>query len=367
MNQRVWVLGAGQLGAMLQHAGMPLALDVCPVDINERSAPILAPTDIVIAEREQWPNTVVTHALANHPGFINQSVFNRLADRKTQKELIDSLGLATAPWRNLANDITAAELRDQLGMPLLLKRRTGGYDGRGQHWIRTDDDEVPDDWQSQAIAEQAIHFDEEVSLIGVRNHCGECIFYPLTLNLHLNGILYASISPLTRLKKFQAQAEMMLSKLLAALDYVGVMAMEMFRVGDQLLINELAPRVHNSGHWTQAGASISQFEYHLRAVTNMATPTPQITGQSVMINLIGVDYNPAWRELANLRAYWYGKEVRAGRKVGHINMVSNDLEELRNNLLFLQSQLPTQVYKSTIDWSLKSLNNLSLTSLPLQR
>lgn len=358
MSQRIWVLGAGQLGAMLKHAGMPLALDVCPVDINESSAPALAVDDLVTAEREQWPETLVTHALAQHPRFINQNVFGRLADRKTQKELIDSLGIATAPWRNVANDITANELRDQLGERVLLKRRTGGYDGRGQHWLRTDDDEVPGDWQGEAIAEQAINFDEEVSLVGVRNAAGECVFYPLTLNLHLSGILYASVAPLARLQPLQAQAEQMLGNILNALDYVGVMAMETFRVGDQLLINELAPRVHNSGHWTQAGASISQFEYHLRAIADMAIPAPQVIGQNVMINLIGTDYNPQWRNLPCARTYWYGKEVRPGRKVGHINIVSNNITEVRETLVLLGDLLPEHYYRDAIDWSLSALESL---------
>lgn len=358
MSQRIWVLGAGQLGAMLKHAGMPLALDVCPIDINEATAPALAPSDLVTAEREQWPATLVTQALAQHPRFINQNVFGRLADRKTQKELIDSLGIATAPWRNVANDITSNELRDQLGERVLLKRRTGGYDGRGQHWLRTDEDQVPDDWQGEAIAEQAINFDEEVSLVGVRNQQGECVFYPLTLNLHLSGILYSSIAPLARLQHLQAQAEEMLGKILNELDYVGVMAMETFRVGDHLLINELAPRVHNSGHWTQAGASISQFEYHLRAVANMATPKPQVIGQNVMINLIGTDYNPAWRDLPCARVYWYGKEVRPARKVGHINIVSNDITDIRETLVLLGDLLPEYHYREAIDWSLEALASL---------
>ncbi len=355
MSQRIWVLGAGQLGAMLQHAGMPLALDVRPIDINESTAPALAADDLVTAEREQWPETLVTHTLAQHPRFINQNVFGRLADRKTQKELIDSLGIATAPWRNVANDISANELRDQLGDAVLLKRRTGGYDGKGQHWLRTDEDEVPADWQGEAIAEQAIPFDEEVSIVGVRNQNGECVFYPLTLNLHLNGILYASVAPLARLAHLQEQAENMLGKILNALEYVGVMAMETFRVGDQLLINELAPRVHNSGHWTQAGASISQFEYHLRAIAGMAIPPAQVIGQNVMINLIGTDYNPEWRNLPCARVYWYGKEVRPGRKVGHINIVSHNITELRETLVLLSDLLPDAYYNDAIDWSLRSL------------
>lgn len=357
MSQRIWVLGAGQLGAMLKHAGMPLDLDVNPVDINEASAPNLAADDLVTAEREQWPDTLVTQALAQHPHFLNKNVFGRLADRKTQKELIDSLGIATAPWRNVAGDITANELRDQLGERVLLKRRTGGYDGRGQHWLRTDDDQVPEDWQGHAIAEQAINFDEEVSLVGVRNAAGECVFYPLTLNLHLNGILYASVAPLARLQPLQTQAEAMLGKILQALDYVGVMAMETFRVGDQLLINELAPRVHNSGHWTQAGASISQFEYHLRALAKMATPEPQILGQNVMINLIGTDYNPQWRDLSCARTYWYGKEVRPARKVGHINIVGTSLTQVRETLVLLEDLLPSAHYAQAIEWSLTALES----------
>lgn len=356
-SKPIWVLGAGQLGAMLKHAGMPLALDVRPVDINESSAPVLGAEDLVTAEREQWPDTLVTQTLAQHPHFVNKPVFGRLADRKTQKELIDSLGLSTAPWRNVANDITANELRDQLGERVLLKRRTGGYDGKGQYWIRAQDDEVPADWQGQAIAEQAIPFDEEVSLVGVRNRAGQCVFYPLTLNLHLNGILYASVAPLARLQALQAQAETMLGKLLNALDYVGVMAMECFRVGDQLMINELAPRVHNSGHWTQAGASISQFEYHLRAIADMAIPKAQILGQNVMINLIGTDYNPNWLNLPVAQTYWYGKEVLPGRKVGHINLVGKEPADISCTLQQLKYLLPEQYYKEAIEWSLKALED----------
>ena len=246
-------------------------------------------------------------------------------------------------------------MRNQLGERVLLKRRTGGYDGKGQFWLRSDDDEVPHDWQNQSIAEQAIHFDEEVSLIGVRNLAGQCVFYPLTLNLHLNGILYASVAPLARLQKLQSQAEMMLSKLLNELNYVGVMAMECFRVNDQLMINELAPRVHNSGHWTQTGASISQFEYHLRALADMAIPKAQILGHNVMINLIGTYYNPHWLNLPVAQTYWYGKEVLPGRKVGHINLVSKEINDIRSTLQQLKYMLPEQYYREAIEWSLKAL------------
>jgi 5-(carboxyamino)imidazole ribonucleotide synthase len=357
-NKPIWILGAGQLGAMLRHAGIPLALDVRPIDINESSAPLLAIDDLVTAEREQWPETLVTRTLAQHPHFINKPVFGRLADRKTQKELIDSLGLPTAPWRSVVGD-TASELRNRLGERVLLKRRTGGYDGKGQYWLRAVDDEVPADWQGHSIAEQAISFDEEVSLVGVRNRAGQCIFYPLTLNLHLNGILYASVAPLARLQQLQQHAETMLGKLLNELDYVGVMAMECFRVGDQLMINELAPRVHNSGHWTQTGASISQFEYHLRAIADLPTPKAQIIGYNVMINLIGTERNVKWLNLPVAQIYWYGKAVLPGRKVGHINLVSKDVQDLRATLQQLTYLLPEQYYKEAIAWSLKALEDVA--------
>jgi len=355
MKPRIWVLGAGQLGAMLKHAGMPLGLEVCPVDIDETAAPSLEACDWVTAERELWPQTLATQTLAAHGNFVNKDVFGRLADRKTQKELIDSLGIKTAPWRLVADGISAAQLRAELGDKVLLKRRTGGYDGRGQHWLRSAADAVPDDWQGEAIAEQAINFAEEVSLVGVRNRQGECVFYPLTRNLHLDGILYASIAPLARLHALQAQAQQMLGRILTALNYVGVMAMEAFRVGDELLINELAPRVHNSGHWSQAGASISQFEYHLRAIADLATPAPQITGQSVMINLIGTDYQKEWLALPCARTYWYGKEVKPGRKVGHINVCSHEHSEIVTTLKHLEQLLPPQYYSTAIDWCLEEL------------
>jgi 5-(carboxyamino)imidazole ribonucleotide synthase len=356
MSQRVWVLGAGQLGAMLQTAGRPLNLDVRPVAIDASEAPALDARDIVTAEREQWPESVATHALAQHPRFINSTVFGRLADRKTQKTLIDELGLATAPWAHVDESTQAADLHHKFGERVLLKRRTGGYDGKGQHWLhQSRQDEIPDNWHEQAIAEQAIAFDEEVSLVGARNAAGHCVFYPLTLNLHVNGILLGSVSPLPRLAHLQAQAEKMLETLLQHLNYVGVMAMECFRVGDRLMINELAPRVHNSGHWTQAGASTNQFELHLRAITDLPLGLPTIKGQSVMVNLVGTERNNQWLAVPGTELVWYGKEVLPGRKVGHINITHTDHAAIRASLEALRPHLPSN-YNEVIDWLVQSIN-----------
>lgn len=349
----LWVLGAGQLGAMLKQAGTPLGLDVRPVDIESTETLDLSPTDIVTAEREEWPETVATKQLATHRNFVNLATFPQLADRLTQKKWLDHLNLATAPWFPVESNSTADFAYETLGERVLMKQRRGGYDGKGQYWLKQSDaTEIPEDWKGRAIAEQAINFDEEVSLVGVRGKDGETHFYPLTLNLHINGILYASISPLDRLKPLQSKAEVMLAKLMSALDYVGVMAMECFRVGDELLINELAPRVHNSGHWTQAGSSVCQFENHVRAVTGLPLAPAEVKNQSMMVNLIGVDLNYQWLNIKDLELYWYKKEVRPGRKVGHLNFCSGDPEILQAALSKLNMPAP---YPEALTWLSENL------------
>jgi 5-(carboxyamino)imidazole ribonucleotide synthase len=349
-KQRVWVLGAGQLGSMLQTAGRPLNLDVRPIAIDDPHAPAVQAGDVVTAEREQWPQSLATDTLAAHPRFINSTVFGRLADRKTQKELLDELALATAPWTFVSPGTTAASLHDRFGSKVLLKRRTGGYDGKGQFWLhQTTAEEIPADWHSQAIAEQAINFNEEVSLVGARTADGQCVFYPLTRNLHLGGILLGSIAPLPRLAQLQPMAEAMLGKLLHHLNYVGVMAMECFRVDDQLMINELAPRVHNSGHWTQAGASINQFELHLRAITALPVTQPLVKAPSVMVNLVGVERNDQWLAVPGAELIWYGKDVLPGRKVGHINITHADPAVISRSLHALAGLLPEN-YGAVIKW-----------------
>ncbi|KFZ38220.1 phosphoribosylaminoimidazole carboxylase [Shewanella mangrovi] len=354
MSNKVWVLGNGQLGAMLAHAGQPLALDVRPIDIMVPTAEQLAmqSNDIVTAEREQWPESALSLQLSEHPKFINGPVFGRLADRFTQKSLLDELNVATAPWELVDDNSDAAELYRKYGERVLLKRRTGGYDGRGQFWLKqAEQTQLPDDWRNEAIAEQAINFDEEVSLVGARTHDGRCVFYPLTLNLHQDGILMASISPLPRLQALQAEAEAMLTTIMDGLDYVGVMAMECFRVGEHLLVNELAPRVHNSGHWTQAGCHIDQFQLHLRALCDLAVMTPQVNFQCVMVNLIGIDKDDRWLSLPNAELYWYNKEVRPGRKVGHLNLSVKDNETLASSIAQLQQWMPAQ-YQAPLAWIL---------------
>jgi len=355
--KRVWVLGAGQLGAMLKHAAQPLGVDLRPVDIELDANLPLEDDDVITAEREQWPSTKATEQLAAHPNFVNQDVFGLVADRVTQKQLLDRLNLATAPWTLVEDQQTATSLHRQYGDRVLLKQRTGGFDGRGQHWlVAGQNSAIPQGLHTKVIAEQAIAFDEEVSIVGVRNRAGECHYYPLALNRHQDGILTVTLAPLERLYSLQNEAETMLGKVMDELDYVGVMAMELFRVGEHLLINELAPRVHNSGHWTQSGASISQFEYHVRATADLPLAPALIKHNSVMINLIGIDYNLAWLSLPGAEVFWYGKEVRPVRKVGHINFSMADKAQLISSLRELQATL-TDWYQPALDWTIDELES----------
>lgn len=348
--QTVWVLGAGQLGAMLQQAAYPLALRVEPLEPESEALPEIKEGDVVTVEREQWPDTPMTRFLSQQPSFMNADIFGRIADRYHQKSLLDALGIATAPWRPVEQNSSAEQLHSELGGTVLLKRRTGGYDGKGQFWLHQDKNiAVPGDWLGEAIAEQKIPFDEELSLVGARDSSGKMVFYPLTLNLHCNGILMASIAPLNRVSHLQPQAEAMLGKIMTSSNYVGVMAMECFRVGDQLMVNELAPRVHNSGHWTQAGACVNQFEMHLRAVSGLPIKSPEVRGQSVMINIIGIERNRHWLEIPATRTYWYGKEVRPGRKLGHINVNHPQKAVVESTLKELIKCLPEN-YREVFDW-----------------
>ncbi|MBE8596381.1 5-(carboxyamino)imidazole ribonucleotide synthase [Xenorhabdus sp. BG5] len=354
----VCVLGNGQLGRMLRQAGEPLGIAVYPVGLDAEPEAVPYQSSVITAEIERWPETALTRELAHHKAFINRDIFPQLADRLQQKQLMDTLGLATAPWRLLSSSEQWPQLFAELGDFIIVKRRTGGYDGRGQWRIRPGDETtLPPEIYGECIVEQGIPFSGEVSLVGARNAKGESVFYTLTHNLHQEGILRTSVTlpDNSADKPFQQQAELMLSTIMNHLNYVGVMAMECFIVGDTLLINELAPRVHNSGHWTQNGASISQFELHLRAILDLPMPKPEIFAPSVMINLIGTRVNPAWLSLPLVRLHWYEKDVRPARKVGHLNVTHADKGTLKATLQTLASLLPTE-YQSGLQWAQDKLS-----------
>jgi len=353
--KQVCVLGNGQLGRMLRQAGEPLGISVWPVGLDGEPEAVPFHQSVITAEIERWPETALTRELARHNAFVNRDVFPIIADRLTQKQLFDKLGLATAPWQLLSDKSEWADAFDMLGELAIVKRRVGGYDGRGQWRLRAHETaELPDDCYGECIVEQGINFSGEVSLVGARSHDGHTVFYPLTHNLHQEGILRTSVAFPLALAAQQAQAEDMLSAIMHELGYVGVMAMECFVTPSGLLINELAPRVHNSGHWTQNGASISQFELHLRAITDLPLPQPVVNSPSVMINLIGTDLNYDWLKLPLVHLHWYDKEVRPGRKVGHLNLNDSDTGRLSATLEAMIPLLPPE-YASGIVWAQSKL------------
>ena len=351
----VCVLGNGQLGRMLRQAGEPLGIAVYPVGLDAEPEAVPYQQSVITAEIERWPETALTRELATHTAFVNRDIFPRLADRLTQKQLLDQLGLATAPWQLLADEAEWPQIFSQLGELAIVKRRVGGYDGRGQWRLRAGEETtLPKDCYGECIVEQGINFSGEVSLVGARGHDGKTVFYPLTHNLHQDGILRTSVALPEPDAALQQQAESMLSAILNELNYVGVMAMECFVVSEGLLINELAPRVHNSGHWTQNGASYSQFEMHLRAILGLPLPKPVVSTPSVMVNLIGTDVATQWLSLPLVNLHWYEKEVRPGRKVGHLNLNDASASLLKDNLSALIPMLP-QEYASGIEWAIEKL------------
>ena len=351
----VCVLGNGQLGRMLRQAGEPLGIAVYPVGLDAEPEAVPYQQSVITAEIERWPETALTRELGTHNAFVNREIFPRLADRLTQKQLLDQLGLATAPWQLLADAAEWPQVFSQLGELAIVKRRVGGDDGRGQWRLRSGEEKtLPQDCYGECIVEQGINFSGEVSLVGARGHDGNTVFYPLTHNLHQDGILRTSVALPQPDAALQQQAESMLSAILNELSYVGVMAMECFVVSEGLLINELAPRVHNSGHWTQNGASYSQFEMHLRAILGLPLPKPVVSTPSVMVNLIGTDVSEEWLSLPLVNLHWYEKDVRPGRKVGHLNLNDASASLLKDTLNALVPMLPSE-YASGIEWAVEKL------------
>ena len=347
---KVAILGNGQLGDMMRQAGQRIGIEVSLLDIDKGELP--GDDVIITAEREHWPDNAFTAALQSHPGWLNRAAFAALTNRQKQKAVLDELDLPTAPWCIPTSGMTQADLHRQLGPDIFLKSASGGYDGRGQQRLKMHQPATLHDWLTDAVAEQAIAYDTEVSIIGARNVHGEVVYYRLTENRHDNGVLSISLSLEARFASMQPQAEQLLHQVMDALDYVGVMAIECFVVGEQLLINEIAPRVHNSGHWTQAGASISQFELHLRAVCGLPLPQPVQSGASMMINLLGVEYNTQWLQHGAAQLHWYDKSWQPGRKMGHLNFYHPEKKQLA--LWLAELDLPAS-YAPASTWALARL------------
>jgi 5-(carboxyamino)imidazole ribonucleotide synthase len=351
MKARVGILGGGQLGRMLALAGHPLgircrcldrvasapAADVAELVVGNYDDPDalarLAECDVVSFEWESVPERAARMLSARVRVRPSAEVLAVAQDRLSEKTCFKELGIPTPQFASADSADELSHALSEVGTPAVVKTRRLGYDGKGQRVALAIEDatrifaelgEVP------LIVEAFVEFERELSVLGVRNSAGQTAFYPLVENHHHEGMLRRSFAPAPRLTaELQSRAESYAEKLLTRFDYVGVLALELFEARGKLMANEIAPRVHNSGHWTIEGAATSQFENHLRAILDLPLGATHALGPCAMLNLIGVLPDAA-RVLAipDAHLHDYGKRPRPRRKLGHITLRAPDVATL---------------------------------------
>ncbi|MCG9659737.1 5-(carboxyamino)imidazole ribonucleotide synthase [Vibrio mediterranei] len=365
--KHVLVLGAGQLARMMSLAGAPLNIKISAFDV--RSENIVHPltlevlgqglqqaisqADVITAEFEHIPLDVLATCEASGKFLPSTEAIKAGGDRRIEKALLDNAGVKNATYAVITERSDLDTAIATVGLPMVLKSALGGYDGKGQWRLKTLEN-VEQIWTEMAqciadsdnqaiVAEEFVPFQREVSLVGARNQHGDIAIYPLAENVHTDGVL--TLSTAIDEPELQAQAAQMFTAVAESLEYVGVLALEFFDVNGQLLVNEIAPRVHNSGHWTQQGADTCQFENHLRAVCDMPLGSTEAVRATSMVNILGEDSVPdAVYALAGCHVHWYGKEKRAGRKMGHINVSATSQRELKATLVQLADLLDESAY-----------------------
>ena len=361
---RVGILGGGQLGRMIALAAYPLdihvrlfdpAADACGgqvaklyvgnYDDSESLKRFADGLDVITYEFENVPVEAVARLADYAPTYPPPISLKVAQDRLVEKSFFREHGVPTPDFVGVDSLESLKQAVARFGYPAVLKTRRMGYDGKGQVVIK-DSTGIEAAWEqlgpAQLIVEAFVAFDRELSILAVRGRDGSTEFYPLVQNLHRDGILRVSRAPAPNSNQSLInQAEKFANQTLRALDYVGVLAIEFFVVGNDLLANEMAPRVHNSGHWTIEGAETSQFENHLRAVAGLPLGSTQPRGCSVMCNIIGDA--PVTQSILNVPSahlHLYGKAPRPGRKLGHYTLRGDSFAELESRLVLLTSRLP---------------------------
>lgn len=346
----IGILGGGQLGRMLAMAAARLGLNTAILDPDPESPAFqVAGRSIVAAYDDEdglkalsEASDVVTFEFENVPAASVEMLLKLGAevapgakalavsqDRLEEKSFVNSVGAPTVAFAEVSSRKAATDEATKLGVPCLIKTRREGYDGKGQRWIEQIKD-APKAFAAlgsrPAILEAPADFVRELSIIAARSRSGEIAHFPLSENHHENGILRRTIAPARASPEVVQQAEQIVARIASALDYVGVLAVELFELKDgRLLVNEMAPRVHNSGHWTLDGCEVDQFEQHIRAVAGWPLGPTAPLARTEMINLIGEEANDWPRLVADpsARLWLYGKrEARRGRKMGHVNRLN---------------------------------------------
>jgi 5-(carboxyamino)imidazole ribonucleotide synthase len=347
----IGILGGGQLGRMLAMAAARLGLR-CQVFSPDPDSPAFDvvlnaacaeyadvealelfanDVDVITYEFENVPAAAAMILAARRPVLPNRKVLETTQDRLAEKDFVKRLGIGTADYADVSSAASLRAAISRIGLPAVIKTRRFGYDGKGQALIREGDntDRIWADLGTKsAILEAFIPFEREISVIAARSASGEVECFDVTENEHRDHILKISRAPAAIPDALAAQARDVAEKIANALDYVGVLAVEMFVLvddtGPKILVNEIAPRVHNSGHWTLDGASISQFEQHIRAIAGWPLGKPVRHGPVTMTNLIGdeiLEYEQ-WLTVPGATVHLYGKgPPRPGRKMGHVTQV----------------------------------------------
>ena len=346
----IGILGGGQLGLMLAQAALPLGIRCvfledspnCPARLlgqvfsSEQFDEFSQSCDIFTLEFENTPLKPAQVLESTKQLYPSSFALSVAQDRLNEKNLFNQLSIATVPFLAVNHKEDIQKAITTLGLPLVLKTSRGGYDGKGQFVLKTAD-QMDTAWAelgeatktAPLIAEGFINFEREVSIIAVRGQTGEIRYYPLAQNEHHDGILAKSTVPAPNTEHLTQQAQHNIKKLLEHLNYVGVLTLELFVTPDGLLANEIAPRVHNSGHWSIEGAVCSQFENHIRAVAGLPLGDTSITKPSVMLNVIG-KYPVLADVLAieGVHVHNYDKAEREGRKIAHITVMPSDSSQL---------------------------------------
>ena len=360
---KVGILGAGQLGRMLAIAGYPLEMSFSFYDTSGSPSvgfgdilvdkggsgakldEFLKNVDVVTYEFEHLPLELTQTIEKQKPLYPSSKSIEVCQNRAKEKALFKALGIPTAEYRIATNAEELAKAASELGCPVVAKSVTEGYDGKGQAVLR-DASDAQEAWNSinheAVIVESFINFSRELSIIAARSTTGEVAFYPLAENNHHDGILRYSIAPAPKVSaELQQQAESHIKALINDLDHVGILTLELFETPEGLMANEMAPRVHNSGHWSIEGAASSQFENHLRAIAGLPLGNTTANKPTCMINIISEKGDKeAILKLPYAHLHLYGKEERKGRKLGHVTVQADSYEELVWRVKNVASFLP---------------------------
>jgi len=351
---------------MMSLAAYPLGLTVMAIDVNARSVvdPLsktvftcsvneaIEQADVISAEFEHIPQDLLEQVNASGKFYPAKAAIEAGADRVKEKALLAKLAIDNCP-NYIIDDLALLDNAvAQLGEQLIIKASRDGYDGYGQ-WRLNGLQQLPalkqqlselDLKKVPLVIEKMLKFERELSLLGARGKDGHIVFYPLVENLHHQGQLHVTIAPATQVTEaLNQQAQHIFRALVEELDYVGVLAVEFFQMGEQLLVNEIAPRVHNSGHWSMQGADTCQFENHLRAISGLPLGATTVFKPTAMLNIIGCDdFTMDMLSIAGCHLHLYGKTVRAKRKMGHVNISADNYAELGQKIQAFAHYVPEE-------------------------